>query len=143
MVPGDIASLSKMADPRRYWDMDFMRANFRTLYGDALDESAEAHATRISPPTRAGYLYQLGAMLGWTSAFFLPLLQQKVLVLMGKNDRIVPVVNGRILQTLIPRARLEIVEGGHLFLVSRASEVVPLIRAFYAEPDADLEKAVA
>lgn len=141
MVPGDIASLTKMADPRRYWDMDFMRANFATLYGDALDESAEAHASRINPPTRVGYAYQLAAMLGWTSAPFLPFLQQKVLVMMGKNDRIVPVVNGRILARLIPRARLEIVEGGHLFLVSRSSESVPIIKAFLAEPDGEMRAA--
>jgi poly(3-hydroxyalkanoate) depolymerase len=143
MVPGDLAALSKMADPRRYWDMDFMRANFRTLYGDTLDESAEAHATRISPPTRVGYAYQLAAMLGWTSAPFLPLLKHKTLVMMGRDDRIVPVVNGRILSALIPRARLEVVEGGHLFLVSRAAQVVPTIKAFLAESDAEGLKAAA
>ena len=57
-------------------------------------------------------------------------------------DKIVPVVNGRILTALIRRARLEIIPGGgHLFLVSRAGEVAPLIEAFLREPDTDRSSA--
>jgi pimeloyl-ACP methyl ester carboxylesterase len=57
-------------------------------------------------------------------------------VLMGERDRIVPLVNGRILAGLIPNARLETVPGGHLFLVSNAERSVQLIRAFLEEPEA-------
>jgi poly(3-hydroxyalkanoate) depolymerase len=142
MVPGEIGALSKMANPRRYFDTQFMKDNFRTLYGDE-DNVAGSHADRISPPTRVGYAFQLGAMMGWTSMPFLPLMRQKTLVLMGSEDRIVPVVNGKILAGLIPRARLEVVGGGHLFLVSRAAESVPLIKAFLAESDADFEAKAA
>ncbi len=137
MVPGNLASLSKMANPRRYVDPSFMLKNFQALYGGD-GGGAGGHASRITPPTRRGYLYQLGAMLGWTSAWFLPFLKQKVLILMGDADKIVPLVNGRILASLIPQARLEIVRhGGHLFLVSRAAEVAPVIAEFLAEPDCD------
>ncbi len=136
MVPGEIGALSKMANPRRYFDTKFMTDNFRALYGDE-ETAAGDHADRISPPTRVGYAYQLGAMVGWTSAPFLPFLRQKTLVLMGSEDRIVPLVNGKILQRLIPRARLEVVAGGHLFLVSRAAESVPHIKAFLDESDVD------
>lgn len=136
MVPGRFASLSKMASPRRYIDPQYMEQNFRALYGGE-SEGAGGHASRLSAPSRLGYLYQLFAMIGWTSAFFLPLLKQKTLVLMGDADNIVPLANGHILSALIPRARLEIIPGGgHLFLVSRASEVVPLIEAFLSEPEA-------
>ena len=69
----------------------------------------------------------------WTSVPFLPFLKQPTLVLAGDNDQIVPLINGRFLAQLIPGARLEIVSGGHLFLVSRASEVIPLIRDFLDE----------
>jgi poly(3-hydroxyalkanoate) depolymerase len=138
MVPGRLASLSKMASPRRYIDPEYMQRNFRTLYGGET-EGAGDHASRLSAPSRLGYLYQLFAMIGWTSAFFLPLLRQKTLVLMGDADNIVPLANGHILSTLIPRARLEIVPGGgHLFLVSRAKEVAPLIEAFLNEPDSGM-----
>jgi poly(3-hydroxyalkanoate) depolymerase len=142
MVPGDFAALSKMANPRRYFDTAYMRENFRTLYGDDPSDSG-GHTDRISPPTKRGYAYQLAAMAGWTSAPFLPLIRQKTLVLMGSEDRIVPVVNGRILAGLIPRGRLEIVPGGHLFLVSRAAETIPHINSFLAESDEDFARAAA
>ncbi len=74
-------------------------------------------------------------MLGWTSVWFLPFLHAQTLILMGDADRIVPPVNGSILASLMPNARLEIVHGGHLFLISRAKEIVPMIKAFLAEPD--------
>jgi poly(3-hydroxyalkanoate) depolymerase len=137
MVPGEVAALSKMASPRRYVDPAFMRRNFEILYGDDKTHGgADLHAARVTPPSGVGYLYQLAAMLGWTSAFFLPFLRQKTLVMMGDRDRIVPLVNGRILSHLIPNARLEVVkDGGHLFLVSKARDVVPKIVAFLGEPD--------
>jgi poly(3-hydroxyalkanoate) depolymerase len=137
MVPGDFKTLSKMASPKRYTDPGYMLKNFQALYGGD-NSDAGGHTSRITAPTKRGYLYQLGAMLGWTSAWFLPFLKQKVLILMGDADKIVPVVNGRILSALIPHARLEIVPGGgHLFLVSRAKDVVPMIADFLAEPDRD------
>jgi len=143
MVPGNLASLAKMANPRRYIDPSFMLKNFQSLYGGEGD-GAVGHVGRISAPSKRGYLYQLGAMLGWTSAWFLPFLKQKVLILMGDADKIVPVVNGRILASLIPDARLEIIpQGGHLFLVSRAKEVAPLIAEFLAEPDQDKKRRAA
>ena len=134
MAPGDPRALAKRADPRRYEDPAFMRRNFEALYGDANAE--EGHISRLKPPSRVGYLYQLGAMLGWTSAFYLPLLRCRTLVLMGEQDRIVPMINGKFLARLIPRARLETVPGGHLFLVSQPDHVFPKITAFLSEDDA-------
>jgi poly(3-hydroxyalkanoate) depolymerase len=135
MVPGDPQVLSKMANPRRYIDPDYMRQNFSTLYGEQL--GSDDHVSRLRPPTQRGYLYQLGAMVGWTSAVFLPFVKQKTLILMGDHDKIVPPVNGKIMASLIPHARLEIVPGGHLFLVSRPQTTIPLIQAFLAEADVD------
>ena len=134
MVPGKFASLSRMASPRRFIDREFLLKNFQVLYGGN-DDGSNAHAGRLSPPSRRGYLYQLGAMFGWTSVWFLPLLKAKTLILMGDEDNVVPPVNGTILKSLMPRARLEIVRGGHLFLVSSAPELAPMIRAFLGEPD--------
>ena len=134
MVPGSPGSLSKMASPRRFIDRDFLLDNFQALYGGET-EGARGHASRLTPPSRRGYFYQLAAVLGWTSVWFLPFLRAKTLILMGDSDRIVPPVNGSILTSLTPNARLEIVRGGHLFLISRASEVVPMIKSFLAEPD--------
>jgi pimeloyl-ACP methyl ester carboxylesterase len=45
---------------------------------------------------------------------------QPTLVLAGDDDRIVPVVNPRILARLMPDTRLHIVrDGGHLFLLEQ------------------------
>lgn len=133
MAPGDIRALSKMADPKRYVDPEFMRKNFEALYGGETDGS-EGHIGRIRAPSRTGYLYQLGAMVGWTSVPFLPFLKAPTLVMMGDSDRIVPLVNGKFLTALIPGARLEVIkDGGHLFLVSKAEIAAPIIREFLDE----------
>ncbi len=136
MVPGKLSALTKMADPRRYIDPEFMLKNFRTLYGGSTDGSG-GHASRITPPSMLGYMYQLTAMMGWTSAPFLPFMRPETLIMMGGADNIVPVANGHILKTLIPNARLEVIEGGgHLFMVSKAAESLAMIREFLDAPDA-------
>lgn len=133
MVPGSPAALSKMADPRRYVDAAFMEKHFATLYGDALGKTAGkgSHIGRLTPPSRRGYLYQLLAMVGWTSAPALPFLKKPTLIMMGDEDAIVPLVNGRFLHALIPGSELEIFEGGgHLFLLSHREQSVSSIRTF-------------
>ena len=144
MVPGKLSALSKMANPRRYIDPDYMTRNFETLYGGALTGSS-GHVSRLKPPSGTGYLYQLFAMLGWTSAPLLPfLMKAETLILMGGDDNIVPVANGRLLATLIPQAELRIIEGGgHLFLVSHTAECLEMIRDFLDAPDAASPAAVA
>ena len=48
---------------------------------------------------------------------------------MGGDDRIVPVVNGHILKTLIRDSELRIIEGGgHLFMLSHLDESLAAIR---------------
>lgn len=130
MVPGDPEVLIKMASPRRYVDKDYMLANFRSLYGGDATGSGD-HASRLLPPSTMGYLHQLGCMLGWTSAWFLPFLKAPTLVMMGDRDKIVPAINGQWIANLLPKGQLHIVpNGGHLFLVSAAQSVVPIMRDF-------------
>ena len=130
MVPGSVDVLSKMTTPARYVDPDYLAKNFERLYGDE-PGFMERHAIRITPPKKRGYAAQLAAMAGWTSLPFLPLLPQPTLVLMGDRDRIVPVINGRILASMIPNAKLHIVKGGgHLFIVTRLPEITPVLRDF-------------
>ena len=133
MVPGNPAALSKMADPRRYIDPEFMSEHFTTLYGGMVEGSAakQSHIARLKPPSPRGYLYQLIAMLGWTSLPALPFLKKETLVMMGSDDQIVPIINGRILAAMIPNATLEIFDGGgHLFLLTHTEESVAKLRAF-------------
>jgi pimeloyl-ACP methyl ester carboxylesterase len=116
-----------------------MEKHFRTLYGGALGEASgkAGHIARLKPPTRRGYLYQLLAMIGWTSAPALPFLKAPTLILMGDDDQIVPLANGRILNSLIPGSELEVMEGGgHLFLLSHRDQSISAIRRFLDRPDA-------
>ena len=80
-------------------------------------------------------------MLGWTSAPALPfLLKQKTLIMMGDNDAIVPLANGKFLNTLIPNSELVVMEdGGHLFLLSHKDECVAAIRKHLDTADAHEE----
>ena len=138
MVPGNPAALVKMADPRRYIDPDFMAKHFKTLYGGMVGNKSE-HISRITPPSKTGYFYQLMAMMGWTSAPFLPFLKTETLVMMGDDDQIVPLANGKFLNFLIPNSELFVVKnGGHLFLLSHVEESITAIRAFL---DRDAGKA--
>ena len=138
MVPGNPAALVKMADPRRYIDPDFMAQHFKTLYGGMVGNKSE-HIGRITPPSKTGYFYQLMAMMGWTSAPFLPFLKTETLIMMGDDDQIVPLANGKFLNFLIPNSELFVVKnGGHLFLVSHVEESITAIRAFL---DRDAGKA--
>lgn len=135
MMPGKFAALSKMANPRRYIDPDFMNEHFQTLYGgfdpDAAQNRKSAHIGRLKPPTARGYIYQLLAMLGWTSAPALPFLKAPTLILMGTDDQIVVPANGKFLHSLIPNSTLvEIAGGGHLFLLTHEEEALAEIRSF-------------
>ena len=130
MVPGNPASLVKMADPRRYIDPEFMAKHFKTLYGGMVGNKSE-HIGRITPPSKTGYFYQLMAMMGWTSAPFLPFMKTETLIMMGDDDQIVPLANGKFLNFLIPNSELFVVKnGGHLFLLSHVEESIAKIRAF-------------
>ncbi|WP_232843897.1 alpha/beta fold hydrolase [Allopontixanthobacter sediminis] len=133
MIPGNPAALTKMANPRRYVDADYMAQHFETLYGGALGDASGkgGHMARLSPPSPRGYMYQLIAMLGWTSAPALPFMKKDTLILMGDEDQIVPLLNGKFLNMLIPNSELVVMEGGgHLFLLSHKDQSVAAIRSF-------------
>jgi poly(3-hydroxyalkanoate) depolymerase len=135
MVPGNPAAFTKMADPRRYVDPDFMAKHFKTLYGGLTatgdTDHKSSHISRLKPPSPRGYMYQLMCMMGWTSLPALPFMKKETLIMMGEDDQIVPLINGKILKAMIPHSRLETFKGGgHLFLLTHADESVAVIRDF-------------
>src|SRR5208337_3186084 len=139
MVPGKPSVLLKMANPRRYMDPDYLHSIAAEIYGGAfrLDPSlVSAHAENMKGASNLGYLYQLLAVSGWTSVLWLHKLKQPTLVVMGHDDPIVPLVNGRILAALIPHSHLYTIDDGHLFLASRIPDIVPIIRDFLMQSDA-------
>ena len=136
MVPGSPKALSKMLSPKRYIDRDFLAKNFETLYGDAASEGVHDFSVNMIPPSMKGYLYQLVAMAGYSTLPFIRRIKAKTLVIMGDNDHIVPVINGRILHSALKNSQLKILEGaGHLFLLTRRDKTIELIRDFFGEPE--------
>ena len=135
MVPARPSVLWKMATPRRYTDKDYMDRVAPEIYGGAFRENPSligSHASAMHGARNLGYFYQLLAMTGWTSLPWLWSLPQPTLVLMGSDDPLVPVINGRILARLIPNATLRLIDYGHLFMVTRPGETAATIEAFLA-----------
>lgn len=136
MVPGAPDVLAKMASPKRYMDRDYMRAIASDIYGGAFRRDPtliERHAAAMRGSTQYGYALQLLAMLGWTSLPWLWMLRQPTLVLSGTDDPLIPVINARVLAGLIPKARLELVDDGHLFVVTDPKRTAGLVEAFLGE----------
>jgi poly(3-hydroxyalkanoate) depolymerase len=136
MVPASPSVLWKMATPRRYTDKGYMKRVAADIYGGAFRDDPSLigrHAAAMHAARNLGYLYQLLAMSGWTSLPWLWSLPQPTLVLMGRDDPLVPPVNGHILAGLIPNAELRMIDDGHLFIVTRPAETAALIEAFLVD----------
>ena len=137
MVPGSLNALAKMLGSRRYNDAEYLSRIAPDLYGGELRRNPrliESHRKHLRRPRMLGYLHQQMAFVGWSSLWWLPRLRQPTLVLAGRDDPLVPLINARILAWLIPGARLEVFDDGHLFLMTGARRVTPMIREFLAAP---------
>jgi pimeloyl-ACP methyl ester carboxylesterase len=70
---------------------------------------------------------------GWTSLPWLRRLPQPTLIMSGRDDPIVPWINGWIMARLIRDSRLHIFDDGHLGLITSATQLAPVVRAFLLE----------
>lgn len=135
MVPGGFGVLSKMASPKRYSDKNYMHSIAAEIYGGAFREDPDLiwkHAEAMRGSTRYGYFLQLLSMSGWTSLPWLWLLKQPTLVMSGTDDPLIPVINAQILATMIPKARLELIDDGHLFVVTDPHRHARTVEKFLA-----------
>lgn len=135
-VPGRPSVLAKLLSPRRYWQPSYLATIAPTLYGGMFRQRpdlARAYAHLVRAPHGLGYYRQLLAGVGWTSLPWLHQLPQPTLILAGNDDPIVPPVNARVMARLIPHARLHIVNGGHLLLLTEREQVAPLVYQFLRE----------
>ena len=133
MVPPRPSVILQMATPLRYLSAGYFKTIAGAIYGGDFRTDrvlSERHARRMSPPSIVGYLNQLWALAGWTSVHWLHEITQPTLVMAGEDDPIVPLVNARLLARLIPNARLEIFDCGHLFLLTRSERSVASLHAF-------------
>ncbi len=135
-VPGRPGVLAKLLSPRRYLQPSYLVNIAPTIYGGIFRQRpdlARAYAHLVRAPHGLGYYRQLLAGMGWTSLPWLHQLRQQTLILAGNDDPIVPPVNARIMVRLIPHARLHIVNGGHLMLLTERGQVAPLVYQFLRE----------
>ncbi|HET7691282.1 MAG TPA: poly(3-hydroxyalkanoate) depolymerase [Nocardioidaceae bacterium] len=134
MVPAHPRVLAKMMTPRRYVDAAYAASVAAELYGGRLrDEPGRVRellhdSSRVG--SRKGYVFQLLAGAGWSSLPALPLIRQETLILAGSDDPIIPLVNARIMQRLLPHAALEVYDDGHLGLVTAAAQLGPVVSEF-------------
>ena len=137
MVPGRPSVMAKLMSPRRFSDPDYFRSFAGQIYGGAFRSNPDLLPRRDAhrAPSGRGYLYQLIAAAGWSSLPWLRLLPQPTLVVHGSDDPIIPLVNARIMSALIRRARLHVVNDGHMFLVTSAKDIAPLIHRFLGEEE--------
>jgi poly(3-hydroxyalkanoate) depolymerase len=136
MVPGAPNVLAKMASPRRYTDPGYMRSIAAEIYGGEFRKDPtliNRHAAAMKGATQVGYMLQLFAMTGWTSLPWLWLLRQPTLIMAGTDDPLVPVINARLLNRMIPNSRLELIDDGHMFLVTKPKLCAEMIEGFLRE----------
>ncbi|MCU1692570.1 MAG: poly(3-hydroxyalkanoate) depolymerase, partial [Frankiales bacterium] len=87
-------------------------------------------ARRQRPPSVRGYAHQLYAITGWSSRAWLKTLRLPVLVLSGRGDQLAPERNGRILSREIRGATMQLVPGGHLFLLQDVGVAAQAVTRF-------------
>jgi poly(3-hydroxyalkanoate) depolymerase len=139
MVPARPRVLRHLITPRRFRDPGYAAAVAPEIYGGSLREYPERarellHGlARVGP--RRGYYYQLLAGAGWTSLPFLPLIRQPTLILAGDDDPIIPLVNARLMHSMIPRNAFQIYQGGHLEMIANPKRITTPVESFLTDPE--------
>ena len=133
MIPGRLDALARMATPRSYTEPSYLKEADPDLSSEGLQWESEV-VSEAAPALRLGgsrgYLYQLLAGMGWTSLPWLWLIRQPTLILAGNEDPILPPINAKIMQRLIPRAKLYIFSGGHMGLLTHTRELAYVVEQF-------------
>jgi poly(3-hydroxyalkanoate) depolymerase len=136
MVPPSMKVLMMMASPERYTNPEHMAAIAPEIYGGSFRNNPElciSYANKMKAPTsQLGYKLQGMAVWWWSSAFWLHKIKQPTLVLAGNDDPIIPLVNMGFIANRIPNAEMHIIDDGHLFLVTKAREISPIVMRFLA-----------
>jgi poly(3-hydroxyoctanoate) depolymerase len=130
--PGKISAFWHFSHPLSYHPPRLERVAGAMFGGRLRKEPELVRTMHIRRPTNAlAAMYRLAPLFGWTSLPWLWAIRHPTLVIAGDDDPVTPLVNHRIIATLVPRARLHIVPGGgHLVLLDSAPEVAPVITSF-------------
>lgn len=135
MVPPSPRVLWLMASPRRYTDPAYGAKIAPEIYGGEFRTNpalAAGHFEKMQGASSGGlgYYYQTMAVYWWSSLFWLHKIKQPTLVLAGNDDPIIPLVNMKTLAAFIPNSELHVINDGHLFLITQAKTIAPLVMSF-------------
>lgn len=148
-VPGNPVAMSVLATPWRYYSPDYLRAVAPLLYGGAIRSDPtlldrQTYLRHRHAPNPIGYLWQLSAVMAWSSRFRLHRLDKPTLVMAADDDPIINVANATIMVSLLPKGHLHLVAGGgHLFLITWPDYTAKVVNDFLDEAEADLPVRLA
>lgn len=123
-------------NPLRFIKPEVLRHSAGDLYGgeQRTDPTiAIKYARAIHAGNYVGYYLQLAAVLHWSSRPWLHRISQPTLILAGSDDPLTPLSVAELLHKRIPGSRLEVIDDGHLFLLSQTEKVCQLVEAFLCE----------
>jgi poly(3-hydroxyalkanoate) depolymerase len=130
MVPARLSVLAKMLTPRRYNDRNYRHDAGAEIYVGESQADVDEVFSRARPVAPRGYLYQLMALMSWTSFPVLPFIVAPTLVLNGRLDPVIPVVNAHIMGALLPQSTVHLHEGGHVGILTRPHDLGPVLEDF-------------
>ncbi|WP_433784856.1 alpha/beta fold hydrolase [Actinomycetospora sp. CA-101289] len=130
MVPARLSVLAKMLTPRRYNDRNYRHDAGAEIYVGESQAAVDEVFSRARSVEPRGYLYQLLALMSWTSFPVLPFIAAPTLVLNGRLDPVIPVVNAHIMGALLPQSTVHLHEGGHVGILTRPHDLGPVLEDF-------------
>src|SRR5215831_13999537 len=134
-MPGNLEALWHFVHPRSYHPERLERVAGAMFGGRLRTEPQLVRSMHIRRPADTlAALYRMAGLFGWTSLPWMWTIGAPTLVVAGDDDPVTPLVNHRVIATLIPEARLHTVAGGgHLVLLDSAAQVGPVITGFLRE----------
>ena len=135
-LPGKPNALWILATPKRYYSRAYLERVAPTLYGGRIRREPEifrqqAAARLTRPPSILGYASQVFAIATTSTLPLGRCIKGPTLIITGTEDPLVPSINSRLLQRIIPNSTLHVVPGGgHLCLLDSAEEIAPIINDF-------------
>ena len=134
-MPGSLRALWHFIHPRSYHPERLERVAGAMFGGRLRTEPELVRSMHIKRPTDTlAAMYRMAGLFGWTSLPWLWAVSHPTLVVAGDDDPVTPLVNHRIIASMMPRARLHTVAGGgHLALLDSAAQVAPVITGFLRE----------
>src|SRR6476660_10644059 len=134
MIPGKPSVLAKMLTARRFLDHRYAAKIAPEIYGGTIRSDPmmikRVFDRQLMAGSRVGYIHQLLAGAGWTGIFMLPLVRQRTLIVAGRDDPVIPLVNAKIMNRVLPNSALHIHRGGHVELIANAAEQARVIEEF-------------